>query len=202
MSDIMVNKESALIMNGELRNVTCDKFLPITNKCMTTTTHDAAHYSHESQRKNTEEPMSDPDYFEQMTDGLKTHSESMDEDHDLVFENISSDEGDARDNNEEINDETRVGQHYSGACPEVTDGDERYNIVRHGGLCKHCLDHCPPDKCKFKQRRCWYCERIRGTIVEDLMPDDGGHHRALCNVPNAGNTLRRRIEDIRRQLNG
>ncbi|KAL6727985.1 hypothetical protein Aduo_009803 [Ancylostoma duodenale] len=166
--------------------------------------------------------MSDPDYFEQMIDEEKTYSEdeSMDEDHDLVLENISSDEGDARDNIEGINDETwrrrrlredllqmehvlrnfpfrkigessrgvessvqcafcrRVEQHYSDSCPKVTDGDERYNIVRHGGLCKHC------------------------TIVEDLMPDDGGHHRALCNVPDARNTLRRRIEDLRRQLNG
>ncbi|RCN36505.1 hypothetical protein ANCCAN_17616, partial [Ancylostoma caninum] len=208
--------------------------------------HDAAHYDHESQRKNTEEPMFDPDYFEQMIDEVKTYSEdeSMDGDHDLVLENISSDEGDARDNNEDINDETwrrrrlredllqvehvlrnfpfrkigessrgvessvecafcrRVGQHYSDSCPEVTNGDERYNIVRHGGLCKHCLDHCPPDKCKFKPRGCWYCERNQSTIVGDLMPDDGGQHRALCNVPNARNTLRRRIEDIRRQLNG
>ncbi|EYC07869.1 hypothetical protein Y032_0068g177 [Ancylostoma ceylanicum] len=148
--------------------------------------------------------MSDPDYFEQMIDEVRTCSEdeSMDEDHDLVLENISSDEGDACDNNEEISDETwrrnrlredllqmehvlrnfsfrkigeslrgieswvkcafcrRVGQHYSDSCPKVTDGYERYNIVRHGELCKHCLDQCPPDKCKFKPRRCRYCERI------------------------------------------
>ncbi|KAL6727984.1 hypothetical protein Aduo_009803 [Ancylostoma duodenale] len=45
-------------------------------------------------------------------------------------------------------------------------------------------------------------KRVACTIVEDLMPDDGGHHRALCNVPDARNTLRRRIEDLRRQLNG
>ncbi|EYC17814.1 hypothetical protein Y032_0029g1883 [Ancylostoma ceylanicum] len=44
--------------------------------------HDAAHYNHESRRKNTEESMFDPDYFEQMIDEVKTYSEdeSMNED--------------------------------------------------------------------------------------------------------------------------
>ncbi|EYB82584.1 hypothetical protein Y032_0356g3356 [Ancylostoma ceylanicum] len=93
-----------------------------------------------------------------------------------------------------------VGRHYSDSCPQVTDGDERYNLAIFNGLCKFCLNKCPQGGCKFRPRTCWYCERIRGTIAEDLIPDDRGHHRALCNVPNARGELRRRIEEAKRQL--
>ncbi|VDP57706.1 unnamed protein product, partial [Heligmosomoides polygyrus] len=41
---------------------------------------------------------------------------------------------------------------------------------------------CLPNRCKFKPRKCWYCEKTRGTIAEDLIPEDN-HHRALCTVP-------------------
>ncbi|KIH59093.1 hypothetical protein ANCDUO_10689 [Ancylostoma duodenale] len=88
----------------------------------------------------------------------------------------------------------RVQQVYSNC-------DNKYE-QRHGEQEERSDYERGTEECHLRQRRCWYCERIRGTIVEDLMPDDGGHHRALCNVPNAGNTLRRRIVDIRRQLNG
>ncbi|KAK6059597.1 hypothetical protein COOONC_02769 [Cooperia oncophora] len=66
-------------------------------------------------------------------------------------------------------------------APDVIDGDLRYEIVSRKGLCKHCLGSCLPRQCKFNPRSCWYCEKIRGTCVEDLIPE--GHHRALCPVP-------------------
>ncbi|VDO63226.1 unnamed protein product [Heligmosomoides polygyrus] len=54
---------------------------------------------------------------------------------------------------------------------------------------------------KFKPCECWY-EKIRGTIVEDLIAEDN-HHRALCTVPDLRSVVRGRLtrkqEDLEMQ---
>ncbi|KAK6017016.1 hypothetical protein OSTOST_17495 [Ostertagia ostertagi] len=96
----------------------------------------------------------------------------------------------------------KINYHFSDSCPEVVDGNERYHIVNSGKLCVRCLGNCPRYKCKFQKnpRSCWYCDRIRGTIAEDLIPDDDGHHKALCSVPNSRKLLMDRITSLRREI--
>ncbi|KAK6022681.1 hypothetical protein OSTOST_11608 [Ostertagia ostertagi] len=55
------------------------------------------------------------------------------------------------------------------------------------------------DKCRFPPRDCYYCERIRGTIVEDLIPKKR-HHRALCEVPDLKNEVRKRIKRLEEEI--
>ncbi|VDP62455.1 unnamed protein product [Heligmosomoides polygyrus] len=69
-----------------------------------------------------------------------------------------------------------VARHYSDSCPVVIDGEERFAIVMKEGICRYCLENCPAERCRFRTKRpCWYCKKIEGTIVEDLIPDDRGH---------------------------
>ncbi|EYC11736.1 hypothetical protein Y032_0049g1740 [Ancylostoma ceylanicum] len=86
-----------------------------------------------------------------------------------------------------------TGVHYLDSCPNVRDLNERFEIVMKSDLCKCCLERCPYEVCKYRYRDCWYCARVRGTIIEDLIPRDGGHHHALCNIPDAKPIIRRRI---------
>ncbi|RCN32860.1 hypothetical protein ANCCAN_21323 [Ancylostoma caninum] len=60
-----------------------------------------------------------------------------------------------------------TGVHYSDSCPNVRDGNERFDIIMRSDLCKYCLERCPYEVCKYRYRECWYCARVRGTIIED-----------------------------------
>ncbi|VDL70784.1 unnamed protein product [Nippostrongylus brasiliensis] len=87
-----------------------------------------------------------------------------------------------------------VGRHYSESCPRVTDGDERYFIIRNMGACDYCMEFCR-GTCRYRFRRCFYCERVRGTMFEELMPEDNGHHSALCSIPGKKKRAKRMIND-------
>ncbi|VDP45443.1 unnamed protein product [Heligmosomoides polygyrus] len=69
-------------------------------------------------------------------------------------------------------------RHYSDSCPVVITGDERFRT----------------------RRPCWYCKKIEGTIVEDLIPDDRGHHKALCPVPDKRSVVRERLTQVQREI--
>uniref|UniRef100_A0A7I4Y679 Zinc finger domain containing protein n=1 Tax=Haemonchus contortus TaxID=6289 RepID=A0A7I4Y679_HAECO len=92
-----------------------------------------------------------------------------------------------------------VNLHFSDSCPEVQDGHDRNAIVNRKGLCKRCLGKCPQDKCRFRPRDCYYCKRIRGTIIEDLAPQKG-HHRALCVVPDLRGEVRVRMKRLEKKI--
>ncbi|VDP09988.1 unnamed protein product [Heligmosomoides polygyrus] len=92
-----------------------------------------------------------------------------------------------------------MGRHFSDSCPEATEGGHRRWIVNCKQLCNRCLGMCLPNRCKFKPRKCWYCEKIRGTIVEDLIPADN-HHRALCTVPDLRSVVRGRLTRKQEEL--
>ncbi|EYC29867.1 hypothetical protein Y032_0005g2307 [Ancylostoma ceylanicum] len=93
------------------------------------------------------------------------------------------------------------GLHYSDSCPHITDGDDRWFFVREQGLCPHCLERCDPRReCWSKKKKCWYCSVVENTILRFLIPNDGGHHRALCNIPNSEGKIRERVQEIKRQL--
>ncbi|VDO35676.1 unnamed protein product [Haemonchus placei] len=94
----------------------------------------------------------------------------------------------------------KTKRHFSDSCPKVTNGNERYHIVSTGKLCVHCLDNCPKHKCKFKPRSCWYCDRVRGTIAEDMIPEDNGHHKALCSVADSRSLLVNRIASLKKEI--
>lgn len=92
-----------------------------------------------------------------------------------------------------------MGRHFSDSCPEATEGEHRRWIVECKRLCNRCLGMCLPKRCKFRPRKCWYCEKIRGTIVEDLIPEDN-HHRALCTVPDLRSVVRGRLTRKQEEL--
>lgn len=92
-------------------------------------------------------------------------------------------------------------RHYSDSCPVVISGDERFAIVMNDGICRFCLGNCPAEQCRFRTRRpCWYCKKIEGTIVEDLIPDDRGHHKAICPVPDKRAVVRERLTQVQREI--
>ncbi|EYC03321.1 hypothetical protein Y032_0094g2690 [Ancylostoma ceylanicum] len=93
-----------------------------------------------------------------------------------------------------------MGRHFSDPCAQVIKGAERCDIIMRKGLCKHCLGTCPLDRCRFPRRECWYCTRIQGTMINDLIPYDEGHHRALCPVPDARSAVRERINELQRRI--
>lgn len=94
-----------------------------------------------------------------------------------------------------------IGVHYSDSCPEITDGDARWHFVCDRGLCSHCLERFDPRReCWSKKKKCWHCSIVRNTILRFLILNDGGHHRALCNIPNSGMKIRERIQEIKQQL--
>ncbi|EYC30355.1 hypothetical protein Y032_0005g2602 [Ancylostoma ceylanicum] len=94
------------------------------------------------------------------------------------------------------------GLHYSDSCPHITDGDDRWHFVREQGLYPHCLERCDPRRdCCSKKKKCWYCSVVENTILRYLIPKDGAHHRAFCNIPDSGGKIRERIQEIKRKLN-
>ncbi|KAK5976284.1 hypothetical protein GCK32_018977 [Trichostrongylus colubriformis] len=95
----------------------------------------------------------------------------------------------------------RNGMHFSDSCPEITDGDERFSFVQRNGLCQHCLrDDCAPNRCSGSRKQCWYCNIVAETVLDFLICDDGGHHRALCNVPNSKDRITERIKRVKEEL--
>ncbi|KAL6726914.1 hypothetical protein Aduo_008842 [Ancylostoma duodenale] len=93
------------------------------------------------------------------------------------------------------------GQHYSDSCAQVINGDQRLEIINIKGWCKYCLEDCPVNRqCKFAKKQCWYCRQLEGTVFEELIPRDGGHHRALCNVPDAKSEARSWILEAKEEL--
>ncbi|KAL6731019.1 hypothetical protein Aduo_001933 [Ancylostoma duodenale] len=51
-----------------------------------------------------------------------------------------------------------------------------------------------------QEKKCGYCSVVENTILRFPIPNDGGHHRALCNIPNSGGKVRERVQEIKRQL--
>ncbi|KAK6753679.1 hypothetical protein RB195_012956 [Necator americanus] len=93
------------------------------------------------------------------------------------------------------------GQHYSDSCAQVISGDQRLEIISIKGWYNYCLEDCPVNRqCKFAKRHCWYCRQLEGTVFVELIPRDGVHHRALCNVPNAKSEARSWILEAREEL--
>ncbi|EYC36874.1 hypothetical protein Y032_0848g2670 [Ancylostoma ceylanicum] len=97
------------------------------------------------------------------------------------------------------------GEHFSDSCPRIQNGDTRFDIIRGRLLCVYCLEDCPKDcpsssTCNYKRRQCWYCNRVKGTMFEDLIPRDNGHHRSLCNVPDKKHIAMVRITSAKREL--
>ncbi|KAK5970963.1 hypothetical protein GCK32_012130 [Trichostrongylus colubriformis] len=92
--------------------------------------------------------------------------------------------------------------HYSDSCPRIKDGDERYRFVKKRGLCQYCLGSCNPYfACSREKNDCFYCGIMRKKeSLRFLIPKDGGHHRALCNIPNAKNLILERIREVKREM--
>ncbi|VDO94318.1 unnamed protein product [Heligmosomoides polygyrus] len=87
------------------------------------------------------------------------------------------------------------GAHYSDSCPDFTDGDQRYQIVKNRKRCPLCMEHCERrGYCAYIDKKCFYCTRARNTIFEQHRPRDNGHHTALCTIPE-------RMEEARVELN-
>lgn len=87
-----------------------------------------------------------------------------------------------------------AGEHYSESCPIVPNRDERYNIVVKRGRCIRCMEHCERRGfCSYKDKKCFYCKRVKRTIFEQYTLTDSGHHSALCTIPD-------RMEEARREL--
>ncbi|EYC41317.1 hypothetical protein Y032_0573g151 [Ancylostoma ceylanicum] len=93
------------------------------------------------------------------------------------------------------------GEHFSDSCPRIQNGDTRLDIIRGRLLCVYCLEDCPSSStCKYKRRQCWYCNRVKGTAFEDLIPHDNDHHRSLCTIPDKKQIAMRRITPAKREL--
>ncbi|VDO43858.1 unnamed protein product [Haemonchus placei] len=94
-----------------------------------------------------------------------------------------------------------IGIHFSDACPQFRDGRTRYEIIIQKKWCIHCLEGPERHRYGYRFRKCWYCQRIKGTVFEDLCPNDNGyHHRAVCDVPDMKPIAQSRIEDTQREL--
>ncbi|XGW11025.1 hypothetical protein V3C99_012490 [Haemonchus contortus] len=93
------------------------------------------------------------------------------------------------------------GAHFSDSCPEVREGHQRRRIIRFSKKCFYCLGWCKDQKnCEEKEKECWYCSIVRDTALDFLIPDDDGHHRALCAVPNSKDRVRDVIQNVRQAL--
>ncbi|VDL79217.1 unnamed protein product [Nippostrongylus brasiliensis] len=93
------------------------------------------------------------------------------------------------------------GKHYSDSCPIVVNGDERWKIIQQTGGCQFCLLKCNDhQRCAYAGKPCFYCERVKGSSFEWLIPKDGGHHRALCNIPDKRREAQRRIENLQEEI--
>ncbi|RCN42480.1 hypothetical protein ANCCAN_11556 [Ancylostoma caninum] len=91
-------------------------------------------------------------------------------------------------------------RHFSDSCPEVQRGDDRFAIISIKGLCKWCLDRQHRGRCKYRKKECWYCDKLRGTIAEVLIPDEDGHHRAVCNIPDSRHLVYERLDQLRDEI--
>ncbi|KAK5984627.1 hypothetical protein GCK32_022679, partial [Trichostrongylus colubriformis] len=92
------------------------------------------------------------------------------------------------------------GEHFSDSCPTVTDGQDRWEIMLERYFCQYCLNRCGMyDLCQYRYKECFYCERVRGTPFEYLIPREP-HHTALCRVPDQRGRARARIEEAREEL--
>ncbi|VDL84994.1 unnamed protein product [Nippostrongylus brasiliensis] len=92
------------------------------------------------------------------------------------------------------------GQHFSDACPFVSDPQQRRNIIRNRGRCKRCLEHCERRNfCAYENRECSYCSRARGTVLYDEEQGIGPHHAALCRTPDDRARVYFRIQELRQQ---
>ncbi|KAK5969094.1 hypothetical protein GCK32_017431 [Trichostrongylus colubriformis] len=94
-----------------------------------------------------------------------------------------------------------LGAHYSDSCPKVREAELRNQVIARHKLCRFCLEDCSNVKCTNRYRRCWYCAKVYRTPFEDLIPDDDGHHRALCPVPDAKSRMKQRLERAIQDLN-
>ncbi|VDL86845.1 unnamed protein product [Nippostrongylus brasiliensis] len=77
----------------------------------------------------------------------------------------------------------RQGQHYSDACPIVTDVDDRRRIIERRRRCFRCLEHCERRGfCDYQEKRCIYCNRAARTVLREARRENGEHHAAICFV--------------------
>ncbi|XGW25891.1 hypothetical protein V3C99_006917 [Haemonchus contortus] len=92
--------------------------------------------------------------------------------------------------------------HFSDSCPTMTDEDERFRFVQRRKLCQYCLEDCDPNKtCPRERDECFYCNIIwKVKSLRFLIPNDNGHHRALCNIPNSKNLLKERIQEVKGEM--
>ncbi|EYB91373.1 hypothetical protein Y032_0206g1958 [Ancylostoma ceylanicum] len=95
----------------------------------------------------------------------------------------------------------QYGVHYSDSCPELVNGDERFSFIVRERLCQYCLEDCNPRRrCKSRNKRCWYSGIVERTVLNFLIPNDDGHHRALCSIPDSKNKIAERIAEIKEEL--
>ncbi|KAK5978058.1 hypothetical protein GCK32_022800, partial [Trichostrongylus colubriformis] len=93
-----------------------------------------------------------------------------------------------------------LGEHFSDSCPNVIKAMDRYELLRDEGLCITCLERCSMfDDCPYLHKRCYYCERVRGTPFEDLI-EDFEHHTAVCGIPDLKERARERLNAARRDF--
>ncbi|ETN79146.1 hypothetical protein NECAME_09983 [Necator americanus] len=75
------------------------------------------------------------------------------------------------------------------------------HYVRDRNLCQYCLMDCDPNRrCRCQDKPCWYCSVVRRTILDFLIPMEGGHHRAFCNIPNSKEKIAARIDELEREI--
>nr|CDJ96028.1 unnamed protein product [Haemonchus contortus] len=92
--------------------------------------------------------------------------------------------------------------HFSDSCPKCIEGDQRFKIIMREGICQYCLRKCNKraDECRQANEQCWYCSIVRNSVLDFIIPDDDGHHRALCSVPDSKDRIRHAIWNVRTQL--
>ncbi|KAK5977106.1 hypothetical protein GCK32_013847 [Trichostrongylus colubriformis] len=56
------------------------------------------------------------------------------------------------------------------------------------------------EDCAYRRKGCYYCNRVKGTAFQSFIPDDRGHHPALCNIPDRRDEARRQTEEVRQEL--
>ncbi|XGW34173.1 hypothetical protein V3C99_018191 [Haemonchus contortus] len=64
-----------------------------------------------------------------------------------------------------------VGAHFSDSCPHVVKGNQRLQVAISCGRCYKCMKFCNgtcPNK--EKEKGCFYCEPLRGTLFEVMTP--------------------------------
>ncbi|VDO67589.1 unnamed protein product [Heligmosomoides polygyrus] len=90
--------------------------------------------------------------------------------------------------------------HFSDACPTVVTSLQRSLVLIQKGLSFWCLDSCGGQNCGSKDKLCFYCKHLLGTVFQDEIPDDEGHHRAICPVPEKKGLMKERIQRLKERL--